>query len=122
MTELRKRLFIDAQWNTGGRVNEILPRTRSDFALDNPLTGSPLASPFVVLRTLKQRKLEEVARSRSRRPAKEEKQAERGAAHRTGVRSALKEMVSDGAAAGRQSSVLHQQREHSARLIKQGGA
>ena len=82
VTDLRKRLFIDALWNTGGRLNEILPLTRGDFALDDPLTGAPLSSPFVVLRTLKQRRLEEAAKSRSRRrgrPTKEEQQAERDA-------------------------------------------
>lgn len=80
VTDLRKRLFIDALWNTGGRVNEILPLTRGDFVLDDPLTGAPLTSPFVVLRTLKQRKLEAAARSRRRgrgRPTREEQQAER---------------------------------------------
>ena len=78
--DLKKRLFIDALWNTGGRLNEILPLTREDFVLDDPATGAPLSSPFVVLRTLKQRKLEEAAKSRSRRrgrPTKEEQQAER---------------------------------------------
>ncbi|KHJ69290.1 integrase [Pantoea rodasii] len=82
VTDLRKRLFIDALWNTGGRLNEILPLTREDFVLDDPLTGAPLSSPFVVLRTLKQRGLEEAARNRSRRrgrPTKEEQQAEREA-------------------------------------------
>lgn len=80
VTDLRKRLFIDALWNTGGRLNEILPLTREDFVLDDPATGAPLASPFVALRTLKQRKLEEAAKSRRRRrgrPTKEEQQAER---------------------------------------------
>ncbi|MCW0346205.1 hypothetical protein NB703_004298 [Pantoea ananatis] len=67
VTDLRKRLFIDAIWNTGGRLNEILPLTRGDFMLDDPITGTPLTSPFVVLRTLKQRRLEESAGSRSRR-------------------------------------------------------
>jgi len=62
VTDLRKRLFIHARWNTGGRLSEILPLAREDFALDDPLT-----SPFVVLRTLKQRKLKEAAKSRSRR-------------------------------------------------------
>lgn len=61
--DLRKRLFIDALWNTGGRLNEILPLTKEDFVLDDPLTGAPLSSPFVVLRTLKQLKLEEAARA-----------------------------------------------------------
>ena len=58
MTDLRKRLLIDALWNTGGRLNEILPLAREDFVLDDPLTSSP----FVVLRALKQRGLEEAAR------------------------------------------------------------
>ncbi len=66
VTDLRKRLFIDALWNTGGRLNEILPLAREDFVLDDPLSGAPLSSPFVVLRTLKQRKLEAGARSRGR--------------------------------------------------------
>lgn len=64
----------------GGRLNEILPLTKEDFVLDDPLTGAPLSSPFVVLRTLKQRKLEEASRSRSRRrghPTKEEQLAGR---------------------------------------------
>ncbi|KEY40023.1 hypothetical protein [Pantoea agglomerans] len=78
VTDLRKRLFIDALWNTGGRLNEILPLAREDFVLDEPLSGAPLSSPFVILRTLKQRKLEAAARSRRRgRPAREEQQAER---------------------------------------------
>ncbi|WP_240656237.1 hypothetical protein [Pantoea dispersa] len=59
---MKKRLFIDALWDTGGRLNEILPLTREDFALNDPLTNAPLSSPFMVLRTLKQRKLEEAAR------------------------------------------------------------
>jgi len=80
--DLRKRLFIDALWNTGGRLNEILPLTKEDFVLDDPLTGTPLSSPFVVLRTHKQRKLEEASRSRSRsrrrgHPTKEEQLAGR---------------------------------------------
>jgi len=79
VTDFRKRLFIDTLWNTGGRLNEILPLTKGDFVLEDPLSGAPLVSPFVVLRTLKQRRLEEFAGSRSRRrgrPTKEEQQAE----------------------------------------------
>ncbi|MGC0851555.1 hypothetical protein [Pantoea agglomerans] len=38
--DLRKRLFIDALWNSGGRLNEILPLTKEDFVLDDPLTGA----------------------------------------------------------------------------------
>jgi len=82
VTDLRKRLFIDVLWNTGGRLNEILPLTKEDFVLDDLLTGTPRSSPFVVLRTLKPRKLEAAARSRRRgrgrgRPTREEQQAER---------------------------------------------
>jgi integrase len=40
VTYLRKPLFIDALWNTGGRVNEILPLTKEDFVLDDLLTVS----------------------------------------------------------------------------------
>ncbi|MEJ1269112.1 integrase [Pantoea ananatis] len=82
MTDLRKRLFIDMLWNTGGWLNEILPLTKGDFVLGVPLSGAPLVSPFVVLRTLKQYRLEESADSRSRRrghPTKEEQQAEQEA-------------------------------------------
>ncbi|WP_275269384.1 hypothetical protein [Pantoea ananatis] len=75
--DLRKRLLIDALWYTRGRLNEILPLTKEDFVLDDPLSGAPLSSPFVVLRTLKQRKLEAAARSRRHgRPIREEQQAE----------------------------------------------
>jgi len=82
VTDLRKRLFIDTLWNTGGRLNEILPLTRDDFALDSPATGAPLETPFVVLRTLKQRRLADASVNRTRRrgrPTKEEQQAEREA-------------------------------------------
>ncbi|MDI6539701.1 resolvase [Pantoea ananatis] len=82
VTDLRKRLFIDTLWNTGGRLNEILPLTKGDFVLDDPLTGAPLVSPFVVLRTLKHRRLGVSVGSRSRRrgrPTKEEQQAEQEA-------------------------------------------
>lgn len=82
VTDLRKRLFIDTLWNTGGRLNEILPLTREDFALDLPATGAPLDTPFVVLRTLKQRRLADASFNRTRRrgrPTKEEQQAEREA-------------------------------------------
>jgi len=40
VTDLRKRLFIDKLWNTGGRLNEILPLTKGDFVLDDPLSGA----------------------------------------------------------------------------------
>lgn len=73
--DLRKRLFINALWNTGGRLNEILPLTKENFVLEDPLTGAPLSSQFLALRILKQRKLEDAVRSRSHwrgRPTKEE--------------------------------------------------
>ena len=44
VTDLRKRLFIDTQWNTGGRLNEILPLTQGDFVLDDPLSAAPLVA------------------------------------------------------------------------------
>jgi len=75
VTGLRKRLLIATLLNTGGHLNEILPFTRGGFVLDDPPMGAPLASPFVVLRTLKQRRLEEAAGNRScrrGRPTKEE--------------------------------------------------
>lgn len=59
------------------RLSEILPLTKEDFVLEDPLTGAPPSLPFAVLRTLKQRKLEEAARTRSGRPTKEEQLAER---------------------------------------------
>jgi len=52
---------------TGGKY---VP-SRQTFALDDPLTGAPLSSPFVVLRTLKQLKLEEAAQPPPARPANE---------------------------------------------------
>lgn len=71
----RRRLFIDTLWNTGGRLNEVLPLTAADFALSDPVTGAPLKSPFVLLRTLKQRRriaaLTREPRRRGR-PTKEE--------------------------------------------------
>lgn len=36
VTDLRKRLFIDALWNTGGRLNKIMPLTKGDLVLDDP--------------------------------------------------------------------------------------
>lgn len=55
MPDQRRRLFAETLWNCGGRLSEVLPLTPGDFALDCPATGAPLPSPFVVLRTLKQR-------------------------------------------------------------------
>ena len=80
VTDLKRRLFIDTLWNTGGRLNEVLPLTPDDFVLDDPLTGAPLSSPFVVLRTLKQRRGEDRRRQRGRgRPTREEQDADRAA-------------------------------------------
>lgn len=46
--DLHQQLIIDTFWNVGGRVNEVLAITPADFHLDG-------ISPFLVLRTLKQR-------------------------------------------------------------------
>lgn len=70
MHDLRQRLFADTLWNTGGRLNEVLPLTPGDFVLDDPSTGRSLSSPFVVLRTLKPRS--QVDTRRRGRPTREE--------------------------------------------------
>ena len=75
--DLKKRLLIDTFWNTGGRLNEVLPLTAEDFALDGP-DGRPLLSPFVVLHTLKQRSILSATRRRGR-PTREEQSALREA-------------------------------------------
>ena len=126
MPDLKKRLFTDTLWNTGGRLNEILPLTKEDFVLDDPATGAPLSSPFVVLRTLKQRRLEETAGSRGRRrgrPTKEAQQAEiRDNPPRavpltdTGYVQRLREWF-----ATAQPAVGHPERGHGAQLDKSGG-
>ncbi|WP_420842333.1 tyrosine-type recombinase/integrase [Duffyella gerundensis] len=75
----RQRLLIETFWNTGGRLNEVLPLTPEDFALDGP-DGRELDAPFVVLHTLKQRR--DGVRQRQRgsgRPTKEEQAALREA-------------------------------------------
>lgn len=71
--DLRHRFFIETLRNTGARLNEALPLTPGDFSLDD-VNGQPLASPFVVLHTLKQRKRGEM--KRRGRPSREE-EAER---------------------------------------------
>jgi len=75
----RKRLLIETFWNTGGRLNEVLPLTPEDFVLDTP-DGRSLDAPFAVLHTLKQRRNEVRLKQRSRgRPTKEEQAAQREA-------------------------------------------
>lgn len=75
----RQRLLIETFWNTGGRLNEVLPLTPEDFALDGP-DGRELDAPFVVLHTLKQRRNGVRQRQRgSGRPTKEEQAALREA-------------------------------------------
>lgn len=64
-TDLKKRLLIDTFWNTGGRLNEVVPLTAGDFMLDGP-DGRPAQSPFVVLKTLKQRHVLDKSRRRGR--------------------------------------------------------
>lgn len=73
----KKRLLIETFWNTGGRLNEVLPLTGEDFVLDGP-DGRPALSPFVVLHTLKQRTVMQRARPRGR-PTREEQAALREA-------------------------------------------
>jgi len=75
--DLKKRLLIDTFWNTGGRLNEVLPLTAGDFMLDAP-DGRAAQSPFVVLKTLKQRSLLDQSRRRGR-PTREEQAAMREA-------------------------------------------
>ncbi|MGF7483534.1 tyrosine-type recombinase/integrase [Providencia sp. SP181] len=48
MPDLHQRTLIETLWNTGARIHEALALTKGDFHLDE-------ATPFVVLRTLKQR-------------------------------------------------------------------
>lgn len=48
---MHQQLLIDTFWNSGGRVNEVLAITPADYHLDG-------ISPFMVLRTLKQRERE----------------------------------------------------------------
>ncbi|WP_415173467.1 tyrosine-type recombinase/integrase [Pantoea sp.] len=74
----RRRLLIETFWNTGGRLNEVLPLTADDFALDGP-DGRALDAPFAVLHTLKQRRTLNRARPRGR-PTREEQAAVREAA------------------------------------------
>lgn len=47
--DLHQRTLIETLWNTGGRIHEILALTKGDFYFDTD-------TPFVVLRTLKQRR------------------------------------------------------------------
>ncbi|WP_337013923.1 hypothetical protein [Pantoea sp. AS142] len=75
----RKRLLIEAFWNTGGRLNEVLLLTLKDFTLDGQ-DGRALDAPFVVLHTLKERRDGDRQKQRGRcRPTKEEQAALREA-------------------------------------------
>ncbi|HDU8656065.1 TPA: tyrosine-type recombinase/integrase [Morganella morganii subsp. morganii] len=47
--DLHQRTLIDTLWNTGGRIHEVMALTKGDFYFD-------AETPFVVLRTLKQRR------------------------------------------------------------------
>lgn len=49
--DLHQRTLIDTLWNTGARIHEALALTKGDFYLDEE-------TPFVVLRTLKQREMQ----------------------------------------------------------------
>lgn len=48
MPDLHQRTLVDTLWNTGARIHEALALTKGDFYLDEE-------TPFVVLKTLKQR-------------------------------------------------------------------
>lgn len=48
LPDLHQRTLIDTLWNTGARIKEVLALTKGDFYLD-------AETPFVVLKTLKQR-------------------------------------------------------------------
>lgn len=52
--DLHQRTLIDTLWNTGARIHEALALTKGDFYLDED-------TPFVVLRTLKQRETQSKA-------------------------------------------------------------
>lgn len=49
LSDFRQLMLIKTLWNTGARINEALALTKGDFYLEGD-------KPFVVLRTLKQRK------------------------------------------------------------------
>lgn len=49
LSDFRQLMLIKTLWNTGARINEALSLTKGDFYLEGD-------KPFVVLRTLKQRK------------------------------------------------------------------
>ncbi|MEX5927710.1 tyrosine-type recombinase/integrase [Providencia hangzhouensis] len=53
--DLHQRTLIDTLWNTGARIHEALALTKGDFYLDEE-------TPFVVLRTLKQRETQTKAK------------------------------------------------------------
>lgn len=48
LPDLHQRTLVDTLWNTGARIHEVLSLTKGDFYLDEQ-------TPFVVLKTLKQR-------------------------------------------------------------------
>ncbi|MEX6204799.1 hypothetical protein AB6G29_22415 [Providencia hangzhouensis] len=54
-SHLHQRTLIDTLWNTGDRIHEALALTKGDFYLDEE-------TPFVVLRTLKQRETQTKAK------------------------------------------------------------
>ena len=51
--DLHQRTLIETLWNTGARIHEALALTKGDFYLDED-------TPFVVLRTLKQRETKNI--------------------------------------------------------------
>lgn len=94
--DLRKRLFIDALWNSGGRLNEILPLTKEDFVLDDPLTGAGA----------RRRKRSWPAGNRGGNPGPP---AAGGSADRSGIRATLKGVVCDGRLGCRGAALGHKE-------------
>lgn len=116
----KKHLLIETFWNTGGRLNEVLPLTPEDFVLDGP-DGRPVHSPFVVLHTLKQRRRALVPGGAGRPARKRGEPAPRRAAHRSGLRAAPAGISGHRAAEKGRTPLGREQPGHGAQLDTPGG-